>query len=225
MNNLSFPFKTEFRSAGYYYFLHIALTIYGVMLVSFKIGISGTDEMANRILANELLFRTGILSRVVGMIPTLFLAFFLYKILKNINWFQAKLVLAAMMISIPFQFMAEVSNITALMICKTELLKSLSHSQQHDFTVLFLNIYNNTVSISQMFWGLWLFPFGLLVYNSRVVPRIFGVLALMGSVGYLIDNVAFLLFPSYRSVTVYALLGGFVIEISIMFCFLLHKPK
>jgi hypothetical protein len=225
MDNSIFPHKNRFRSAGFFYLLHIVLTVYGVIFVSSKIGISGTEIMAIRILANEFLFRTGIISRLVGMIPTLFLAITLYQMLESINGFQAKLVLVTMVISIPFQFIAEVSNIIALMIAKGELLKSISYSQKHDFEVLFLNIYNNTVSIGQMFWGLWLFPFGLIALNSKFIPRIFGIFALLGSVGYLIDYLTFLLFPNYRSLTVYTLLFGFACEISIMFWMLTHKTK
>jgi hypothetical protein len=225
MDNSTSQFKKNLRSAGFFYLLHIAFTVYGVMFVSSKIGISGTDDMANKILAKEFLFRTGIISRLVGMIPTLFLAFTLYQLLKKVNGFRAKLVLAIMVISIPFQFLAEVSNITALMIDRGELLKSISPSQQHDFTVLFLNIYNNTVSIAQVFWGLWLFPFGFLVYSSKFIPRVFGIFLVLGGVGYLIDYTTFLLFPIYRSVTVYALLFGFTSEIGIMLWLLIHGTK
>ncbi len=225
MDNSTFQLKKRFRIAGLFYLLHIALTVYGVIFVSSKIGISGTEVMAKGILANEFLFRTGIISRLVGMIPTIFLAITLYQILESINVFQAKLVLLIMVISIPFQFIAEVSNIIALMIGKDELLKSISLSQKHDFEILFLNIYNNTVSIGQMFWGLWLFPFGMLAFNSKFIPRIFGVFALLGSVGYLIDYLTFLLLPNYRSLTVYTLLFGFACEISIMFWLLTNNTK
>jgi Domain of unknown function (DUF4386) len=225
MDNSIFSLKKDARLAGLFYLLHIATIIYGVIFVSSKLGISGTDEMANNILANEFLFRTGIVSRISGLIPTLLLAFALYRLLENVNIRQAKFMFALILISIPFQFIAEVFNISSLMIAKGELLKSLDSQQRHDFTVLFINIYNNTVSISQMFWGLWLFPLSLLIYKSKFLPRLFGVILFLGGVCYLIDYTTFLFFPIYRSVTVIALLVGFICEISIMFWLIIKGVK
>jgi hypothetical protein len=225
MDNSTFSLKKDARLAGLFYLLHIVAIIYGVIFVSSKIGISGTDEMANKILANELLFRTGIVSRIFSLIPTLLLAFTLYRLLEKVNIRQAKFMFALILISIPFQFIAEVFNITSLMIAKGGLLKSIDSQQRHDFTVLFINIYNNMVSIAQMFWGLWLFPFGLLIYKSKFLPRIFGVILLLGGVGYLIDYTTFLFFPIYRSVTVIALLLGFISEISIMLWLIIKGVK
>ncbi len=225
MDNSILSLKKDAKLAGLFYLLHIVTIIYGVIFVSSRLGISGTDEMANNIVANEFLFRTGVITRLVSLIPTLLLALALYRLFKNVNIRQAKFMFAILLISIPFQFIAEVFNITSLMIAKGELLKSTNPQLRHDFTVLFVNIYNNVVSISQMFWGLWLFPFALLIYKSKLIPRPFGVLLFMGGMGYLFDYLTFLFFPFYRSVTVIALLLGFVSEISIMLWLIFNGVK
>lgn len=116
MDNSIFTLKKGARLAGLFYLLHIVTIFYGVIFVSSKLGISGTDEMANNIIANEFLFRTGIVSRIFSFLPTLLLAFTLYQLLKNVNIQQAKFMFALILISIPFQFVAEVFNITSLMI-------------------------------------------------------------------------------------------------------------
>lgn len=104
-------------------------------------------------------------------------------------------------------------------------MKSIESQQRHDFTVLFINVYNNMVSIGQIFLGLWLFPFGLLIYKLKFLPRFFGVILFLGGVGYLIDYVTFLFFPVFRSVTVIALLLGFISEISIMLWLIIKGVK
>jgi hypothetical protein len=225
MENSTFPHKKDARTAGFFYFLHVVLVVYGVIFISSKIGISGTDEMSITIPAHEFLFRTGVVARLLSLIPTLLLAFSLYRLLEKVNDFQAKFLFTLMIISVPFQFIAEAFNLTSLMIVKGELLRSMSLSQKHDLTVLFVNIYNNIVSVGQVFWGLWLFPFGLLFYQSKFIPRIFGVILFFGGTGYLVDYTAFLLTPNYRSVTVFALLLGFLCEIAIMFWLLLRGVK
>lgn len=216
---------TRLRYAGYGYLIHMILMLYGVVFVSAKIGISGTDVMSGNILAEEFIFRTGIISRIASLIPTLFLAVILYQIFSPINVFYARLASVTMLISIPFQFIAEVFNITALMIAKGELLSSMSPLPRHEFSILFLNVYNHTVSIGQVFWGLWLLPFGVLIQRSKLLPKAIGYLAIIGGSGYLIDYVAFLTNPDLRSVTVGALVLGLLVEVIIMLGLIFYPPK
>jgi hypothetical protein len=53
--------------------------------------------------------------------------------------------------------------------------------------MLFLDLHEYGVHIAQVFWGLWLFPLGYLVFKSRFLPRLLGALLMIGCVGYLID--------------------------------------
>ena len=48
--------------------------------------------------------------------------------------------------------------------------------------------------------GLWLFPFGVLVFRSGFLPRILGVLLIAACFGYLADSLTSLLLPSYEHV-------------------------
>lgn len=51
---------------------------------------------------------------------------------------------------------------------------------------------------NEIFWGLWLIPFGLLVYRSRFPPRILGVWLIIACFGYLALSLTGLLFPDYE---------------------------
>lgn len=50
-----------------------------------------------------------------------------------------------------------------------------------------LHQYNDGILLATVFWGLWLFPFGLLVYRSGFMPKLFGILLMLGCIGYLIN--------------------------------------
>jgi hypothetical protein len=41
--------------------------------------------------------------------------------------------------------------------------------------MLFIRLHGQGFVVTEMFWGLWLFPLGLLVYRSRFLPRFLGV--------------------------------------------------
>lgn len=216
MYDSSIFLKKDAKQAGLLYLLHMAAVIYGVFFISFILGISGTDGMADSIISNERLFRTGIASRILGALAMLFLSLKLYRLLKDINIPYAQLMLALALLSVPFQFFAELFNITSLMLAKGELMKSIDSPQRHELSNLFLNLYNNTVSVGQLFWGLWLLPFGLLAQKYMLLPRVLCRLLVAGSVCYLVDYIAFLFSPGYRSFTVLALFFGFACELYLM---------
>jgi hypothetical protein len=63
--------------------------------------------------------------------------------------------------------------------------------------LLHLNYYNNGIEITSVFWGLWLFPFGYLVFKSGFLPKILGILLMIGCFGYLLNFTGGFLFPGY----------------------------
>jgi hypothetical protein len=64
---------------------------------------------------------------------------------------------------------------------------------------LFLDLHEYGIQVASIFWGLWLLPLGILVYKSGFLPRILGVLLVIGFFGYLIDFVTFFYFPNFDS--------------------------
>ena len=76
-----------------------------------------------------------------------------------------------------------------------ELLDGIELKQIQTQVMLLLKSYNNGILAVQIFWGLWLFPFGYLVFRSGFLPKIFGVLLMVGCVGYIVRFFGTLLFP------------------------------
>jgi hypothetical protein len=50
-----------------------------------------------------------------------------------------------------------------------------------------------------IFWGLWLIPFGILVYRSRFLPRFLGVWLIVNGLAYLANSFTDLLLPHYAN--------------------------
>ena len=92
--------------------------------------------------------------------------------------------------------------------------------------MLFLTINNNGVLILETFWGLWLLPFGLLIWKSGFIPRLLGVFLILSGIAYVILSFVSILFPDYK--TFFTQLGTpfFIIgEISIMLWLLIKGVK
>ena len=51
--------------------------------------------------------------------------------------------------------------------------------------------------MNEIFWGLWLFPFGLLVFRSGFLPRLLGVWLMLACFGWVALSLIALLFPPY----------------------------
>jgi Domain of unknown function (DUF4386) len=54
--------------------------------------------------------------------------------------------------------------------------------------MLFLNLHGHGFDIAGIFWGLWLFPLGLLVYRSSFLPRILGVVLMVNCFAYPVNS-------------------------------------
>ena len=65
-----------------------------------------------------------------------------------------------------------------------------------------LSSYKNGQLMAQIFWGLWLLPFGYLVYRSGFLPKALGVVLMVGGVGYVTHFVATMLLPGYPEMAI-----------------------
>ena len=91
-----------------------------------------------------------------------------------------------------------VFTLYALLLSGADYLTAFAPDQLQALVPLFLDLHEHGVFIAQIFWGLWLFPLGYLVFKSGFLPRILGVLLMISCFGYLIDFSTFFLFPNFN---------------------------
>ena len=133
--------KNTARIAGLLYLLLIITGVYGIMYIPSQIIVPGDSvTTAKNMISNELLFRTGVLNDIISNTIFLFLVLVLYRLFKQVNENQAKLMFALVIVQIPVAFMMEAFNVTSLMILKGEILKTFELSQRQDLAILFLKI-------------------------------------------------------------------------------------
>ncbi len=141
---------------------------------------------ARNIVASESLFRLGLASGLVMMIAFLFYGLFLYRLLAPVDRNRAATMLALVLVSVPIYMLNEVHPFAALL---------AAADQRHDQVKLLLEMHRFGNLIAAVFFGLWLLPFGLLVFRSGFFPRFLGVLLVIGTPGYLALSVQGFLFP------------------------------
>lgn len=123
----------------------------------------------------------------------------LYKLLKPVNEFYAKLMVLLAVISVPISFVNIQNKFAVLSLINRENFKTFTNEQLQSQVMFYLNQYDNGILMVSVFWGLWLFPFGYLVYKSGFLPKILGVLLMIGCFGYLINFLGNSLMVDYSS--------------------------
>jgi hypothetical protein len=193
--------KKTARQTGVLYLLLVITGIYGLMFVSSQTIVPGdAGATAKKILANESLFRTGIINNIISNTVWIFLALNLYRLFKHVYESQARLLVSLVLVQIPILFFMEALNITALMAFKGEILKTMEMNQRQEFAMLLLKINGFATIVAETFWGLWLFPLALLIYKSGFIPKVFSVLLYLNGIAYVIHSFTFILFPGQEAI-------------------------
>ncbi|MEP6932235.1 MAG: DUF4386 domain-containing protein [Flavobacterium sp.] len=196
------PEKKTARIAGILYFIIAITGAFGIMYVPTQLFVDNDISLtAKNILNNELLFRFGIFSSLVCQTVFVFLALTLYNLFKNVNAHLSRTLVALVVAGVPIAFFIIFNQYYILLILKENFMTHFSSIQQNSLAMLSLKMYGNGNVIIGIFWGLWLIPFGQLTYQSNFIPKILGILLILGGLSYLIDTTAFILFPKYHSIT------------------------
>ena len=200
MNSL----KKIARGAGILYILMDVFMIFSGMVVDPKIYVPG-DAVAtvSNILASEWLFRLGFVSFLVGLILQLFLVHVLYELFKSVDKGQARLMVILVVAGVSVAFLNNLNQYAPIVLLSgAEHLSAFNPAQLQTLAMVFLDMYNNGIMVAEIFWGLWLIPLGILVYKSRFVPKVLGVLLIVGCFGHLLSFLSTFLFPDYSAILI-----------------------
>jgi len=186
------------RIAGALYLLLLPLGILGLIYVPSTIIVSGdVAATARNIMASESLFRFSIVSALMVQIVNIFVALTLYQVLKPVNKNMAGLMVIFILLGAPIAMLSEAFKFAVLpLLSGAEYLAVFTTDQLQTLASFFLDLHEYGVNIASIFWGLWLFPMGYLVFKSGFLPKILGILLIVGCFGYLADFFIVALFPN-----------------------------
>ncbi|MBW2250592.1 MAG: DUF4386 domain-containing protein [Deltaproteobacteria bacterium] len=165
------PNKTA-RIAGILYLLVAVLGIFNMMYgPSSLIVLGDAATTVNNIMASESLFRLGIVNDLAAQTVGILLVLFLYKLLKPVSKTQASLMVIFALVGIPIVMLNLLNQFAALLLLSgADYLTVFAADQLQALVMLFLNLDEHGFMIAHIFWGLWLFPMGYLVFKSGYIP-------------------------------------------------------
>lgn len=192
--------KRTARIAGFLYLLQIPLGVFGIVYIpKTLIVIENAEQTVSNILANEFIFRLSIVSAILCALVTIATAFYIFNVLKSVNKRQAKWILLFTLIVAPITMINELNNIAVLVLLKyPQYSPAFTSDQLSNMVSIFLELHQYGLQIAGIFFGLWLFPMGYLVFKSTYIPKIIGLLLMVTCLGYLIDFTTFFLFPDFK---------------------------
>jgi hypothetical protein len=100
-------------------------------------------------------------------------------------------------VAVPIVFINEVNHLgVLLLLSEADYLKAFQADELQAQVMFLPDLHAQGIGVAQVFWGLWLLPLGYLIFRSEFLPKVLGILVLIGGLGYLIDSVAFFLLPN-----------------------------
>ena len=220
------------RLAGALYLIVVVTGIFSLAYVPSQITVPNDPQATmSNIIASESLFRVGIASFMIKQVAFLLLPLVLFQLLRPVNHRAAVLMVALAVVSVPIALVSLVNRLDALsLLTDPYFSQALSPGHLQAAAKLSLGAYGNGLLVTNLFWGLWLLPFGYLVLKSGFLPKLLGVFLMLGCLGYMVNVFGSLLVPQYSDTIVsnYAGLPAAVGEIGTCLWLLLvgvRRPK
>jgi len=95
-------------------------------------------------------------------------------------------------------FLNALNDFAALLLARGgDFLSVFDNPQRAALAMLFLRVHDHGYLVNEIFAGLWLFPFGALVFRSLFLPRFLGVGLIVSGFAYLAISFTGLLAPNY----------------------------
>lgn len=205
------------RTAGLLYLIVIVSGMFGLAYVPSQFAAYGDSAATvQRIMQSPALFRWGILADLTCYVAFLLLPLALYRLLAASDRRAAMLMVAFAVASVPIGCLNEMHRMDVLSLLGNQgALQAFTATQVQVQVMQSLAAYHNGLLVLEIFWGVWLWPLGYLVFRCGFLPRVLGVLLMAGCVGYLVDFLGRLFFAGYphTSVADYATLPSAAGEI------------
>lgn len=181
------PLKRTARIAGFLCLLVVLTGPFVLIYVPRKLFVPGdAAATASNILAHESLFRAHMAVGLVVELIFIAVVLVLFRLLKGVNLPLATVMVILILIDAPLAFLSVANQVAVLAFLRGDanVLAVFDQPQRDAIATLLINVDQQGILVSEMFWGLWLLPLGVLVYRSGFLPRFLGVWLFINGLAY-----------------------------------------
>ncbi len=223
--------KRTARIAGLWYLGFSLGPFYLLYVPSKTIVFNDAAATAALVLAHETLFRWGLLAEALGAVIFIGLGLALYRLLADVDRHRARQMVALVLVSAALALVTLVFNASALLVFRGSVspggngFSGLDTHTREAIGMLLIRMHGQANSINQIFWGLWLLPFGSLVIRSRFLPRWLGYWLLLDGIAWVVIGVTWYFSPDQASQMFHYFQPAFFAELVAMLWLLILGAK
>lgn len=206
------------RWAGGVYLLFMVVAIIGEFgLPGFVVAGDAAATAAN-LAEREATYRLGMLLGFATHVVFLVLVVLLYRLFKDVHEGHALLMVLLVAVGVAVALANMLQGFTALVLLReSATLAGLDQPALDALVYQSLRARARASAVPTLFWGLWLFPFGVLVIRSGFLPRLLGWLLIVAGIGYLTAGATQIALPEYGRRVGNALMPLYFGELPIIF--------
>jgi Domain of unknown function (DUF4386) len=189
------------RIAGFWYLMLILLGPLRLIYIPGKLFVAGdATATVNNIAAHERLFRLGIADDLLAALVLVFVTLAFYRLFVTTSRYLATLVVifGGIMPAVLYLTGAGIDLGTINVVRGLPFLATFAVPQQHAIAMLLLRMHDLQNTAAETLWGAWMLPLGVLVYRSRLLPRLIGIWVFLGGLAYLAMSFTGVLAPQYN---------------------------
>jgi len=102
------------------------------------------------------------------------------------------------LVQVPIGFVDAVNQLAVLVLLRgADFLAVFDQPHREALAMLFLKLSDQMTIVSEIFWGLWLFPLGLLTFRSGFLPRFLGVWLIINGIAYVVTSFVGMMTPQH----------------------------
>jgi hypothetical protein len=192
--------KQQGRLVGFLWLLITLTGGFGLMYIRSKILVPGdATATAANIAANEFMFRAAIVGNLLSQIFLFFFGMALFRLFKDIDRTWASVLLISILMTVGLAIVNNLNSFAALIVLSgVDYLKPFSTEQLNAAALFFLRLGNGSgQGLVEIFWTPYFFAFGVLILKSRYLPKLFGFLLMMMSIGFAVNIYTKFLVPQF----------------------------
>ncbi len=199
ISNIGESQRKDARVAGLFWLLTAVTAGFSLVYVRPKVIVFGDAvATAGNIIAFESLFRLGIAAIILSTIFSLFFGLAIFRIFKDAYGALATVFLTSLLVGVGVAVVNSLNNIGALVVLgDADYLKAFQPDQLNALAMIFLRLNNFGIGLVEIFTALYMFTFGLLIIKSKYLPRILGILLMIGACAFPVNTFTKTLIPQF----------------------------
>jgi hypothetical protein len=207
------------RIAGVLYLINALFGGFAFGYVLGKVFVAGdAAKTAANVAANPGLVRVGVVADLFQGTEWVFLALTLYVLLKHVHQSAARAMVVLVAVGAAIVCLNDVFQFESVRVATDgSYAAALGTAGSSALVLLLLEIHHYGFLAAQIFFGLWLVPFGYLAYKSAMFPKALGVALIVGGVCYLVGMLAVFLVPdSGEKINTFVTIPSAIAELSMV---------